>query len=448
MNFSKAMRCCVVAPLGIAAAVAMAEQDSEVVSQIAQLKREIASLKGSESQWLSEERAAEIRSIVGDVLSDADTRSSLQGSSGTSGYNGGFFLSSADGNYSMKINVLEQIRWSFNDSEDGTTTTQANGFENKRTRLTFGGSMVDSSWSYQLAYYLGYSNSVETVGANEVSDAFVMKTFECGASLTVGQFKLPFCAEYQLDVGNLQFADYSTVDAIFCAGYGQGIKLGYESEVVRGSICYVNAPFQANQDWTAASPSSEWALVGRVEGKFAGNWSQFEHAQSWRGDSLGVRAGAGLSWNQANPDPSTDPSTEVAVFTIDTTVNFGGANLAVAYFCSSISDSGSAVVDDASPTGFTIAAGFFVTDDVELVARYETASMDVDLGGAQDFATISAGGNLYLAKNQAKLGVDFGYALDAISPVFSDYAIGNNWVLDTSSDGGQWMIRSQLSFSF
>ena len=189
MNFSKAMRCCVVAPLGIAAAVAMAEQDSEVVSQIAQLKREIASLKGSESQWLSEERAAEIRSIVGDVLSDADTRSSLQGSSGTSGYNGGFFLSSADGNYSMKINVLEQIRWSFNDSEDGTTTTQANGFENKRTRLTFGGSMVDSSWSYQLAYYLGYSNSVETVGANEVSDAFVMKTFECGASLTVGQFR-------------------------------------------------------------------------------------------------------------------------------------------------------------------------------------------------------------------------------------------------------------------
>jgi hypothetical protein len=136
------------------------------------------------------------------------------------------------------------------------------------------------------------------------------------------------------------------------------------------------------------------------------------------------------------------------VFTIDATVNFGGANLAVAYYCSSISDSGSAVADDASPTGFTIAAGFFVTDDVELVARYETASMDVDLGGAQDFATISAGGNLYLAKNQAKLGVDVGYALDAISPLFSDYAIGNNWVLDTSSDGGQWMIRSQLSFSF
>jgi hypothetical protein len=31
-------------------------------------------------QWLTEQRAAEIRGIVTDVLADADTRSSLQGS--------------------------------------------------------------------------------------------------------------------------------------------------------------------------------------------------------------------------------------------------------------------------------------------------------------------------------------------------------------------------------
>ena len=38
-------------------------------------------------KWLTDERAAEIRSIVTDVLADADSRSSLQGASMTGGWN-------------------------------------------------------------------------------------------------------------------------------------------------------------------------------------------------------------------------------------------------------------------------------------------------------------------------------------------------------------------------
>ena len=417
------------------------EQGSDVAARIAELKREVATLKGDSAAWLTEERAAEIRGIVRDVLADADTRASLQGATGA-GYNGGFFLSSADGNYSMKMNVLEQIRWTFNDQSDANNE-QVSGFENKRTRLTFGGNMVDTTWTYRLAYNIAYSNSAEDFGADELSDAFVAKDFECGASMTVGQFKLPFSSEYDIDVGNMQFMDYSTVDAFYRAGYGQGIKFDYESDFTRFGIAYVNAIRDANDPWGPGSPEDQWAFSSRVDLKFAGNWGQFTRGQSWKGDGYGVKVGLGAYSLSEN----TPPGIDATALTIDTSVNFGGANLTAAYYWNEVDNTGTAA-DGANPTGLIIAGGVFVTDDWELVARYESSSVDINFGGAEDFSALTVGGNCYLSRNQSKFSVDFGYAFDAVSAIYAPFAISNNWVEDPAGEDGQWLIRTQLSFSF
>ncbi|MFZ4750286.1 MAG: porin [Phycisphaerales bacterium] len=448
------------------AAVAVPQSESPA-AQLAELKKQVAELKKSSGSWLTEERASEIRAIVTDVLADAQMRASLQGAAGA-GYDGGFFLSSADGNFSMKLNVLEQIRWSFNDNDfnapvggggggggggvalfgfRGTVlddTHQAHGFENKRTRLTIGGNVVDASWSYRLAYQLGYSNSTESFGAGDLSDAFVAKALECGATVSVGQFRLPYSAEYAIDAGNLQFMDYSVLESAFGAGYGQGVKVGYENDAFRVGVAYVNAIDSANDAWGATSPEAEWAFAGRVDAKVAGNWSQFDRGQSWRGDGYGVKVGAGLAWERANADPArTDTG-----LTVDATVNFGGASLAAAYFMQWTEDSGSVAVDDATPSGFLVSGGVFVTDDLELVARYEYADADQDLAGAENFSTLTVGGNWYLSKNTAKVGLDFGYAFDAVSAVYAAEAASNNWLLDPTGEDGQWVLRTQLSLSF
>ena len=79
-----------------------AESNNDALSQIAELKQELAQLKQENSQdWLTEQRSAEIRGIVQDVLADADTRTSLQSSGAMAGYNNGFFLASPDGNFSL-----------------------------------------------------------------------------------------------------------------------------------------------------------------------------------------------------------------------------------------------------------------------------------------------------------------------------------------------------------
>ena len=414
--------------------VAFGADQTNYAAEIADLKAQIASMKASQGDaWLTEQRAAEIRGIVTDVLADAETRSSLQGSGAGAGYDGGFFMSSADGNYSMKVNVLQQIRWSFNDNDSpvGGAEQQSFGFENKRTRLTFSGNMVDSSWSYKVGYYFGSSNA--TAGLNgDLEDAWVSKDFGNGFAMYVGQFKLPFGAEFGTDPGNLQFTDYSVVASLLGPGSGQGVMFGYSADMFRIHGAYVNSLGQVNQAWAAGSPDSDWAFAARAEFKAAGNWSN--DAQSWKGEEFSAVIGGGLAIERPAGTSLTPWSG-----TVDVTLGFGGANLGAAFF----------YVDDDAGTevqAFTVSGGVFVSDDIELVARFE--NLDVDNG--PELNNLTGGANWYFAKNTAKLGLELGYAFDAIpdlSPAFGfDPATYANWT--ASTDDGQWVLRGQMSFSF
>jgi hypothetical protein len=82
------------------------------MSKIAQMDAKIATLESQSSEsWMTEQRAAEVRGVVQDVLADADTRASLLQSGMTAGYDNGFILSSTDGNWLLKTNFLMQQRF-------------------------------------------------------------------------------------------------------------------------------------------------------------------------------------------------------------------------------------------------------------------------------------------------------------------------------------------------
>ena len=442
MNRTRSIGCILASTLAIGGAAFGAEQNIDVLSQIAELKAEIASLKSNSGgdQWLTEQRAAEVRGIVTDVLADAGNRTSLQGAAASSGYNGGFFLSSADGNYSMKVNVLEQIRWTYND-RSGVPAGNANnwGFENKRTRMSWSGNIVDPSWTYKVAYYFAYANDLEFFGATTVlADVFVAKDLGNGFSLTVGQFCLPYCAEVCLDAGMLQFNDYSTVGSIFSDNYGQGLMLTYTSDAFAVAAAYVNSLNNANEAFDNNSPNDDFAFSGRATYKCSGTWAQFCSAQSFKGEEMGVLIGAGFSCEEANANDSS-----VYSLTGDVTIDFGGANLMAAYFWDNLDDG----VATFNPYGFTVQGGVFVTDDCEIVVRYEFGSLDA--GSTGEFSALTFGANWYMAQNTAKFGANFGYAFDEVTEVWYEFgAQGNNWLEDAAGEDGQWMIQGQLSFSF
>ncbi len=81
-------------------------------ARVAELEAQVSQLQGD--NWLTEQRSDEIKNLVQDVLADADTRASLLQSGMTAGYDKGFVIGSADGNFLLKINGFTQIRWVYN----------------------------------------------------------------------------------------------------------------------------------------------------------------------------------------------------------------------------------------------------------------------------------------------------------------------------------------------
>lgn len=430
--------------------------DASVARELESLRRELSELRARQSDaWLTEERAAEVRAIVADVLADAGARASLADDGATAGYdtaNGGFFLRSADGNYSANLSLLEQVRWTYNARNGNLPAFLGDndtwGFQNKRTRLTVAGNVVDPSWTYKVAYYFDYTGNAEFytspfVPANGevLADAWVAKDFGNGLTLTVGQFQSTHNASLEIDAGNLQFIDRSTVAYFFNLGYTQGVKLEWESDALRIQGLYDNGPYTANRDFTPTSPAYEYGLGARVDWKLAGSWDQFKDQQSWRGEEFGLRVGGAVEWDQVNA--TNAPSAFMA--TVDTTVDFGGANLFAAGYLFDPQGNGQ------NPLGFELGGGVFVADNVELVARYEYGDLDGQSTAisANTFSALTTGANWYFSRNRAKLQGAFGYAFDPIvAGQWTKEGAENNWLQDAAGEDGQWTIQAQISVSF
>jgi len=185
---------------------------------------EISRMKAEQGeQWLTEERAKEIRNIVQDVLADADTRASLQADGATAGYNKGFFLASPDGNFKLVLGGQLQIRYavsrlserSLKQLDPGTYQPPASGaqgsfpggteikgyqgfygqnndiqktargFEVRRMKLDFSGHVVDPSWQYKVVVAFNQTSTqgtFSTVGVSNAQFSGVQSTGATGAA--------------------------------------------------------------------------------------------------------------------------------------------------------------------------------------------------------------------------------------------------------------------------
>ena len=93
--------------------------------ELGELRMEVAQLRSTqEDQWVNSRRKEELKSMISEVLADADMRSSLMGSHMTAGHNGKkFFLASEDGSFLLKMKGQIQFRYigSFQDVGSGAS---------------------------------------------------------------------------------------------------------------------------------------------------------------------------------------------------------------------------------------------------------------------------------------------------------------------------------------
>jgi hypothetical protein len=433
------------------------DASSQALTEIAKLKAELAEIKSQQGDnWLTEQRASEIRSLVQDVLADADTRASLQSSGMTAGWDKGFFLASPDGNFKLRVKGQIQFRYVYNYRDINTDLGDryTKGFENRRTKLTFEGNIFDKTWLYkvQAAFNRGVldddGQTASDSGAAQLEDAWIQKDFENGMYLRMGQYKPPFLREELVSSSRQLLIERSLLNERYNQDYSQGISLGYETDMFRlegmfsDGIGDRNAwgPSYQNSPWQQTT--TEYALTARGEFKVAGEWSQFDDFTSWSGEPFGLMIGAAANWQRQEDGTNGPASGQQLGATVDVSAEFGGANLYGAFIWVNpdIDDNAG---NDRNEIGFLVQGGFMIVPDTfEIFARYEWSDPDQDT--QDDLNMITAGANWYFAKHAAKLSVDFGFSLEDFD---SDYAnSGAGWLVGFNEF--QLVARAQFQLLF
>lgn len=434
-----------------------AESDNDALAQIAELKRELAELKQAEGQdWLTEQRASEIRGIVQDVLADADTRTSFQNSGAMAGWNKGFFLASPDGNYRLNVSGLMQVRWTANhrsgenDAMGGAYGNEYEwGWENANTYLDFSGNVVDPSWSYHVRG--NFSNGAG--GVMGLTFAEVTKDLGDGMSVTVGQFRGPWLRETLVDDPYQLGMNRSIVNAYFTQDFNQGIQFNYESDQFRanaflgdgivsaaGGSNAANFAFgnSANTPWNGTQ--TNYALAARGEYKISGTWSQFDDFTSFRGEEAGMMVGFAGFYERGNQNSGLDGVKGYGL-TADFSWEMGGANLFAAFVWTGANGDN---IDTTHPWGFNFQGGYFVTDDVEVFGRYDL--LDYDLDPSSDstrYNGFTIGANYFFSEN-VRATVEWGTNFKT----FGTSNTAQGFRQDQPGEKNQWALRAQLQLMF
>lgn len=368
---------------------ALEERNRELESRVTDLNKQQG------EQWLTEQRAGQIREIVADVLSDSQTRASLQDSGMTAGWNDGFFLASADGRFRMNFGGFMQSRFTYSNIQPGpyrpfpSPAADQFVYDRNDNRYGFGlpnvelwtdGHILSKDFQYMVKarFYEQVATDLQkgSTGAIagdidfsgfELLDAWMRFNLDDNWSIRAGQFRTPFSRGFLVLEQYQMSSARSVVDYHYALGYTQGIEAEFSSDEFRARASFNNGELdnllgdananyggdlfkvyptgsftgQNNPWWEMASVFS---VTSRLEWKPAGSWSQFRSYTSPAGESFGSLIGLGVHYqqsrgyqtNQGTPGLQ-DPLSNWLAATLDGQMNFGGASLYGAVFYNYVS---------------------------------------------------------------------------------------------------------------
>lgn len=431
------------------------------------LRHQVNDLRDQTDQpWLDEERARQIRALVEDVLMDADTRASLQSSGMTAGWDDGFFLSSPDGRFLLRLDGQMQFRyvlsWVSKSAPNDPVDQYRGGFENTRTHLTFRGHVFDRSLSYllRLAASRGGGGSVNEFdeangGQVQLLDAWMRWRFSDQWSIRAGQFKLPFSREELVGSAYQLAVERSLVNESMGIGRSQGIELGYTGDFLDWRLAFsdggtdtllgvgaLTGTSPPNTPWS--QQDTEYAFTSRLEWLIAGDWGQFKQMTSPPGNPFGVLFGIAGHYQQGEYGPAPREANWLNT-TADLSLDFSGATL---YFAALYSYLDTPNFGEWNILGGMVQGSVYIAPKWELFLQFQYGYIDSnsDVVNAPDLSVLTAGVNWYIDGQDLKFSVDVGVALDDVSQFWAFDIAGYRSSLDGS--GGQIVVRTQFQLLF
>lgn len=140
------------------------------------------------------------------------------------GYDKGFFIRSADGDYGITFRALLQGRYTYESIDAPGGPEDVSNFSIPRARFQFGGNAFGKRFRYMFVTELGK-------GAVRLLDYYVdYDIVPDWLTVRVGQWKRPFARTFISSSSALQFTDPEITDEAFGAGRDIGIAFGNDYE--------------------------------------------------------------------------------------------------------------------------------------------------------------------------------------------------------------------------
>ena len=407
----------------------------------AELRQQMSAMQAKLDAIESRQQAqAESAGTVRDVLQDAQKRSMLLQTEGAvAGYDKGFYLQSADGNFKLRPYFQFQFRsvTNYRDNQGNGDDDTQNGFEIRRMKFGIKGNAFAKELTYNFRIAASRSS-----GATSLEYAYIEYQFADDLGFRVGQFKENVFHEEEVSSERQTAVDRSLVNELLGGGqtdYVQGVSLLYNPEdgPVHAEISLTDGARTLNTDFTEGGGGNEsidnpnYGVSGRVDYKVMGNWKQYSDMQGWRDADDLLVFGAGVDY--------TEGGDAFALYhTIDASwkpANVQGLGVYAAYI-GNYNDTGA---DTSYDWGALAQAGYLLDKNWELFGRYDIIRIDTPADN-DTYHEITAGVNYFFAKHNAKVTVDLTYLPNGAPS--NERGIG---IL--ASDDSQFLVRGQFQLA-
>ena len=413
---------------------AKGETDADLKGRLERAETRIAELETHQSQtWLNARRVEEVKTLIHEVLADADTRASLLEGGATAGHNGQhFFLSNNDGSFLLEVGGIIQVRHLYNFQNSDTTDEQESGFEVARAKVNFSGHIASPRLHYSVLIATDRNDNEALV-----EEAVISYDLADGLTLWGGETKAPFLREELTASSHQSAVERSLVNEVFTLGSVQGIGLDWSVDKDSGNTIRARLSFndgirsgeadgkndagihKANtglNNKVFDADHSDAGLTARVDLRLMGDWAQADDFAAWGDENTALFAGGAVHWEVGETGDGgggADNNTDFFTWTVDASAECNGLGLYGAFV--GLHTDYENTASDRDLYGTVLQGSYqIVPNKMEPFVRWEWLDMD-DVSLADDsIQLLTFGVNWFLNNHNAKFTTDLVWALDTI----------------------------------
>lgn len=390
------------------------------------------------------------RAYQAELLADAEGRLNLQGAAGAAGWEKGkFYISDATGDNTLNIGGSEQFRYEANFRRDVPAGDEdfTHGFENRRTRLRAYGSIFEKPLTYKIEVDFSRNG-----GGAMLLDAEGKYTWSNGAAVRWGQFKAPLMREELISDWYQLAVERSIYNNVFSITRTQGVELSWVGSAFRFAGMVNDGANALNTTFDSAA-EADIGLTGRGEWMWSGgDWKRFDDFCSWNdADTFAGLSGVAVHWQTGGSTGAAGGAAtadmDIFQITADTQIEGRGWN---AFASATYRTVDAAGAPELNVWGVLVQGGLFVSNQVEIFARYDVVVPDTDAGADEPFNTVTVGATYFVSpkSHAARIGAEVLYFINdtPTSASVITPTSGSNLFPDTKGDQIGFMLQFQFIF--